>query len=61
VLGQLEDVLMLSALAVSMNAQVLTQHVGGLGRVDQAVAAAWTWPSITSVSTRFLGQPSDTK
>jgi hypothetical protein len=42
-------------------ARVDDDDLGLLGRGDDLVAAPVAWPSMTSVSTRFLGQPSETK
>ena len=51
----------LSSRAASMNAQVLTTMTSARsGSSTSSPPAAVTWPSISSVSTWFLGQPSDT-
>ena len=51
-----------SCLAASMNAQVLTTSTSAsaASRVSSC-PACWASPSITSESTRFLGQPRETK
>jgi hypothetical protein len=50
-----------SCLALSMKAQVLTTSTSAdSGSRVSSCPACWAKPSITSESTRFLGQPSET-
>ena len=53
---------MLSSLAGPMKPQVLTtMHSASAGSAVSWYSSPRATPSITSVSTRFLGQPSETK